>query len=313
MKTDWTVNDIPDLSGKIAIVTGSNIGLGLEIARQLAAHKAKTILACRNMDKADAAKAALQSELGESEIETMELDTSSLASVKAFASAFKERYERIDILMCNAGVMALQERKESVDGFELQFATNHLGHFVLVGELLPLCRAAPACRIVTQSSSANWGGKFRWDDLQATSKYERWPQYCMTKLSNITFVNELNRRLQSGGTQNVTAYAAHPGYVIGQLQYVSAGGRWLDTMIYKLTGLLSGTYASGALPALFACTSAEARVGEFYGPDGFYGGISKGKHPRAVEENKLAHDPECMKRLFDTSEELTGFKYSFET
>lgn len=312
MKKDWTPVDIPDLTGKVAVVTGANIGLGLEIARRLAQHNATTILACRNLDKANTAKEALLSELGrEKTIFTMKLDVSSFASVKQFAQDFKQCYDRLDIMMCNAGVMALQERHESVDGFELQLATNHLGHFLLVGELMSILAATPSSRVVTQSSSAGWYGKFNWDDINATQKYERWAQYCFTKTANVAFVNELNRRLKEAGI-STTAYSCHPGYVVGQLQQVSAGSSILDKVAYKVTSLLAGTYETGALPALFACTSEEAQVGELYGPNGFYNGIFSGKHPKAVYESEVASDSEAIKRLWEASEEMTGIKYSFE-
>lgn len=312
MRPNWTVSNIPDLSSKLAIVTGANIGLGLEIAKRLAQHNAQVIMACRNMQKAAAARDQLLSELGpQAKLTTMQLDVSSFASVRDFAQKFLAQYDRLDILMCNAGVMALQTRQTSADGFEMQFATNHLGHFLLTGLLMRRLAGTEGSRVVTQSSAAGWFGSFDWEDLNAEKTYSRWKQYCMTKLANVTFVNELNRRVTLSGKNRPKAFSVHPGLIVGQLQNVSAGDNVLDKMLYKLMGFVAGTYETGALPALYACTASEAKVGEFYGPNGILRGVLRGNHPAVVAASTVARDAAHMKMLWEVSEEFTGFKYDF--
>lgn len=311
MKSDWTPTDIPDLEGKIAVVTGSNIGLGLEIAKRLSEKRAEIILACRNVTKAENARMEIIEQVSSNvKISVMQVDTSSLESVRRFCSEFQSKYTRLDILMLNAGVMALQERKESVDGFEMQFATNHLGHFLMTGLLLPVLTATEGSRVVTQSSSANWFGKFNWDDLNAVKKYSRWDQYCFTKLANVAFANELNKRIADAGKTSPTAFSVHPGFVVGQLQSVSAGESIVDKIMYKVFGMLAGTYETGARPALYACAGVDSKMGEFYGPNGIFRGLFNGDHPAAVKPNSLAGDKESIEKLWNVSEELTKFKVS---
>lgn len=295
----------------MAIVTGSNIGLGLEIAKKLSEKNAHVILACRTPAKAEAAREEIIREFPSSEISVMELDLSSMESVRSFAVSFQEKFNRLDILMCNAGVMAFQERHESVDTYELQLATNHLGHFLLVGLLMKVLERTEGSRVITQSSSANWFGSFNWDDLNAEKKYNRWAQYCMTKLANIMFVNELNKRVKAAGRSYPKGLSVHPGLVIGQLQTNSSGNNQVDMFLYKVFGTLGGTYETGALPAIFACTSQEAEPEKFYGPNGFYGGIFKGNHPAEVAPNKLSANENEMRKLWEVSEEFTKFEYSF--
>lgn len=315
MKAKWTVAEIPDLSDKVAIITGANIGLGLEIATQLAAKHAHVYLACRTPSKAETAKAQILSKHPNAIVHTPELDLSSFDSVRHFAQHFLATHDRLDILMCNAGVMAFQDRRESTDGHELQFATNHLGHFLLAGLLQPLLRSTEGSRLVTQSSAANLMGRFDFDDLDAVKKYDPWAQYAMTKLSNVAFVNEYNRRslaqpraiVAEGGPK---AFSVHPGVIVGQLQSVQAEDSKFYNALYWVFGLFAGTYETGALPALYACTAPEAEVGEFYGPHGWWGNMSfRANHPAAVKANKIADDEAQTKKLWELSEEMTGFKF----
>lgn len=310
MKAKWTVADIPDLSGKIAIVTGANVGLGLEIATQLAMKNSRVYLACRTPSKAESAKAEILKVYPSALIETPKLDISSLESVREFARDFLSCHDRLDILMCNAGVMAFSDRRESIDGYELQFATNHLGHFLLTGLLHPLLRSTSNSRVVTQSSSGNWSGSFAFDDLNATQTYNPWGQYSMTKLANVAFAYEYNKRLQKESVSAPKAFSVHPGLVIGQLQSVQAGNNVLYKMLYGVMGVFAGTYETGALPALYGCVAEEAEAGEFYGPDGWMNGVLRGNHPKTVKPNKLAEDDEQTERLWKISEELTGFKFN---
>lgn len=312
MKKDWTIADIPDLSGKVAVVTGANIGLGMEIAKRVAEKGATTILACRNATKAGKARDELQAALGSAaNLEVMALDVSSLASVAEFCTAFTAKYSRLDILMCNAGVMALEERQESVDGIELQLATNHIGHFALVGRLLPVLAATAGSRVVTQSSSGNWQGAYDWDDLNGEKQYGRWKQYSFTKLANVAFATELNKRIAAAGLPGPTAFSVHPGLVIGQLQSVSAGNSAFYKFLYGFFARFAGTYQTGALPALYACTEPEAEKGEFYGPNGMMRGTFRGDHPTVVEPNALAKDDEQIEKLWAVSEQMSKFTYDF--
>lgn len=312
MKSNWTPDEIPDLSGKIAIVTGSNIGIGLEIAKRLAEKNAEVVLACRNITKAENARFEIIQELSsDAKLTIMKVDTSSLESVQDFCTLFQEKYTRLDILMLNAGVMALQERKESIDGFELQLATNHLGHFLMTGLLLPILMKTEGSRVVTQSSSANWFGKFNWDDLNATNNYSRWHQYSFTKLANVAFANELNTRVAKAGKRSPMAFSVHPGLIIGQLQSVSAGDNMMDKLVYRISERFAGTYETGARPALYACAGDDAKIGEFYGPNGILRGVFKGDHPTVLHPNSLALDEKEIEKLWNVSEEMTKCKYDF--
>lgn len=310
----WTVEEIPDLAGKVGIVTGSNIGIGLAITKELAKKGCEVVMACRNMEKAEKAKADLLNELGpEAKLVTMKVDVSSIASVKEFASEFKKNHTKLDLLMENAGVMALHPRQVSVDGNELQFATNHLGHFVLTGELLPLMENTPGSRIVIQSSSAHWMGKFHWDDLQAEKKYCRYEQYAMTKLANVAFTKELEKRLTKAHISSPTVYAVHPGVVEDGQLFEHASASALESFVNKLVSKVVGVndFAHAALPALFCLTSPEATPGKFYGPDGLLlRGTFKGEHPKERKVNKIADDPEATRRLWEESEKITHYNFN---
>mmetsp|Transcript_6448 Transcript_6448/g.19545 ORF Transcript_6448/g.19545 Transcript_6448/m.19545 type:complete len:314 (+) Transcript_6448:162-1103(+) len=309
-KGTFSVETIPDQGGKVAIVTGANIGLGLEIARVLAAKNAHVVLACRSVEKGENAKTKLEETIGkDAKVEVMRLDVSSIASAKEFAAEFKRRFQRLDMLMENAGVMALQSRRESEDGFELQLATNHIGHFVLAGELMPLLKATEGSRVVTQSSAANWNGKFDFEDLNAEKSYQRWSQYSMTKLANVVFATELQRRLNEKGLNSPTAYSVHPGYVYGQLQDNAAQGSFFEDLIYRVLKPLANTYAEGALPALLALTDPEAKPGSFYGPDGFFGGTFSGSSATSAKPNKLSSDEQTMRRLWEVTEGMAKYKF----
>ncbi|KAJ8903936.1 hypothetical protein NDN08_000467 [Rhodosorus marinus] len=310
-KSDWTAADIPDMTGKVAVVTGSNIGLGLEIIKRLAEHNATTIMAIRTVSKGDKAREDVLKEIGaDKKIEIMPVDVSSLESVKKFADEFNSKYDRLDVLMENAGIMALETRKESVDGYEMQLATNHLGHFRLTNELMPLLKKTKGSRVVAQSSSANWYGSFDWDNLNATKKYDPWVQYCMTKLCNVFFAKELNARVKAAGLEQPTAYSAHPGLVVGQLQEQGKQG-FFEKLLYMFTTPMAGTYETGARPALFACTSPAATPGAFFGPTGWVP-IARdlgGKYPGEVAANQLSLDAAMRKKLWEESEKLTKAEF----
>jgi NAD(P)-dependent dehydrogenase (short-subunit alcohol dehydrogenase family) len=264
-------------------------------------------MACRSESKCNQAIEKLKKEIKDPKVSFMALDTSSLDSVRAFSKTFLATHEKLDFLMCNSGIMALPNRKTSVDGFELQLATNHLGHFLLVGLLMPLLAKTPGSRIVTHSSSANWFGKFDWDDLNCEKTYARWDQYQMTKLANVTFAVELQRRLKEKNLAYPTSYAAHPGYVFGQLQTNSGGG--FARLVLGVLSWFGGTYETGSYPSEYALTSPDAEPAGLYGPNGIYGGIFAGDSCCKVAPNKLALDVEVGKKLWEVSEKMTGFKF----
>jgi len=296
MASQWTVADIPDQSGRVIVVTGANSGLGLVTARELARAGATVVLAVRDAPKGER---AAQTMSGEREVR--HLDLSDLSSVGAFVEDFP--HERVDVLINNAGVMA-PPRRTTADGFELQFGTNHLGHFALTGRLLPRLRAASEPRVVTLSSGAHRLGSIHFDDLQGERRYNNWLWYGQSKLANLMFCFELQKRATAAGW-DVRSLAAHPGYARTNLQF--AGPHWYEQWIMRLTNpLLGQSDAMGALPTLFAATAPAVPGGSFVGPDGF---MEQRGHPHIVTAAGKAYDEEAWRRLWEISEELTGVRY----
>lgn len=292
---------IPDLSGKIAIVTGANSGLGYETTRSLAANNAQVIMACRSAGKGEIAARQIRNENPEANVEVMPLDLADLTSVRAFVQAFTRKNSSLDILCNNAGVMALPEKYKTADGFEMQFGTNHLGHFALTGLLLELIKSTPGARIVAVSSFAHKMGKVDFENLNAGQSYKKWTVYGMTKLANLLFTYELQRRFESAG-QEAIAVAAHPGYAATNLQRYSGIFSFLNRFIAQKPEM-------GALPIIHAATAPEVRGGDFFGPDGF--GELRG-YPKKVESGTASHDETVARRLWEVSEELTKVHYHFE-
>jgi len=252
----WTTADIPDQRGRLALVTGANSGLGLETARALADRGATVLLACRSLERAEAARHQLLTE-GSTEgsaeaLIPLQLDLADLSSVAAAAGQVAERWGRLDLLINNAGVMA-PPRTLSRDGYELQFATNHLGHFALTLALLPLLEQSPGARVVHVSSGAQHFGRIAFDDLQGERRYDRWSAYSQSKLANVMTAVELQRRLQDRGS-GVLSLAAHPGLARTNLQpsSVALNGSRLEALAYRLMTPLFQSAAMGALPQLFA-------------------------------------------------------------
>lgn len=306
--TRWTATDIPDLTGKTAVVTGANSGLGYETALELAGHGARVILACRNLQKGDGALSQIQAEHSAADVELSELDLSSLASIRAFAERFDESHERLDILCNNAGIMAVP-RRDTADGFEMQIGTNHLGHFALTGLLLDRLAAAPAGRVVNVSSVAHRLGKMRFDDLQSQRSYNRWLAYGQSKLANLLFTFDLQRRLEASD-KRVIAVAAHPGYSSTNLQLAAPkmeGANLMGSFFKMSNSVFAQSAKMGALPTLRAATDPDVRGGDYYGPSGFM--ESQGP-PKKVGSNARARDREAQRRLFDVSEQLTGVRYA---
>ncbi len=307
MSTPWTADDMPDCSGKLAIVTGGNSGLGYETSRELARHGAHVVLACRNLEKAREATDRIRAEHPKASLELQELDLASLGSVRGFAERFRAEHQHLQLLVNNAGVMALPKRKTG-DGFEMQLGTNHLGHFALTGQLLDRVLATPGARVVTLSSNFHKLGRLRFDDLQSERRYAKWGAYGQSKLANLLFALELQRRLEARQADAISV-AAHPGYAATNLQ--TAGARmtgspveeWIQTLGNRL---LAQSAAMGALPTLYAATAPNVRGGEYFGPDGL---AEMRGHPVKVSPNARARDPELARRLWSVSEELTGVHY----
>jgi protochlorophyllide reductase len=298
----WTAADIPDQSGRIALVTGANSGLGLETARALAARGATVLLACRSLAKAEQAREELLTAAASTgALDVLHLDLADLASVAAVATTVCERYGRLDLLINNAGVMA-PPRRLTRQGFELQFGTNHLGHFDLSLALLPLLRERPGARVVTVTSGAQYFGRIAFDDLQGERRYDRWGAYSQSKLANVMFALELQRRLAEQGSP-VLSLAAHPGVARTNLQptSIAATGSRLEPLAYRLMDPLFQSAAMGALPQLFAATAPEAKPGGHYGPDQ-WGGMRG--WPTEVRIAPAALDADQCRRLWEVSQDL---------
>lgn len=292
--TDWTTADIPDQSGRTAVITGANTGLGFETAKALAEKGAHVVIAVRNTTKGDQAAARISGD-----VEVQELDLTSLASINAAADALKSRFDKIDLLINNAGVMTTP-KDTTKDGFELQFGTNHLGHFALTGLLLDALLDVDGARIVTVSSNGHkMGGAIHWDDLQWERSYSRMGAYTQSKLANLLFTYELQRRLAPRG--KTIAVAAHPGTATTEL------ARSLPRPIERAflaaaPKLFAQTPDGGALPTLRAATDPGVLGGQYYGPDGI--GQQRGA-PVVVASSAQSYEVEQQRRLWEISEELT--------
>jgi NAD(P)-dependent dehydrogenase (short-subunit alcohol dehydrogenase family) len=303
----WTTADVPSQAGRLALITGANSGIGFHAARELARAGARVILGCRNVTKAEEARDRILAELPAASIEVAKLDLANLASVHEFARAFLEQRRPLDLLINNAGVMALPERRLTADGFELQFGTNHLGHFALTGLLLPAVFAAPQSRVVTVSSIAHRGGEIRFDDLQWSRDYKPWPAYRQSKLANLFFAFELDRRLRAA-QKAIASIAVHPGVSKTNLFQAGPGqGHGLKAKIIPIfISLTAQSEAQGALPTLYGATSPLAQGGKYYGPDGFR--EMRGS-PVEVHAEAQAYDGAIAQRLWQISEELTGVRH----
>jgi NAD(P)-dependent dehydrogenase (short-subunit alcohol dehydrogenase family) len=303
----WTADAVPNLDGRTIVVTGANSGIGFEAALVFARKGAHVVLACRDPRRAAGAVDAIRAARANASVEVAALDLASLASIRACAAALRGTLRRIDVLCNNAGVMALPYR-QTADGFEMQIGTNHLGHFALTGLLLPLLLDAPGARIVTVSSGAHRMGKIRFDDLHWQQRYAKWSAYGQSKLANLLFAYELQRRLEAAKTPTISV-ACHPGYAATNLQFVGPRMEG-STLMERLTGLgnrlLAQSAAMGALPTLYAATAGDVRGGDYIGPNGI--GELWGT-PRKVGSNARSRDREAAARLWTLSEQLTGVRF----
>jgi NAD(P)-dependent dehydrogenase (short-subunit alcohol dehydrogenase family) len=304
----WSAADAGDLTGRVALVTGANSGIGYETTRVLADHGAHVIMACRDRVKAARARDKLESQLDRSSLEVLDLDLSDLDSVRAVAGRVVTKHARLDLLINNAGVMGTPYR-QTADGFELQMATNHLGHFTLTGLLLDRLVTTERSRIVTVSSHMHRLGRIRPDNDATTKARNSWIQYSTTKLANLLFVAELSRRLEAGGFRTM-ALAAHPGWTRSNLAGSGASlskSRVRRRLSRTVGANLGQSAAGGALPVLCAATSSHVHNGQYVGPGGAVGLFGP---PRVARPSRRARDRRLAARLWETSEELTGVRYS---
>jgi NAD(P)-dependent dehydrogenase (short-subunit alcohol dehydrogenase family) len=295
----WTTGDIPDLTGRRTIVTGANSGIGLRTALELARHGATVVLACRSAERGEKALATIRAAVPDGDVVLGSLDLADLASVRAFAEA---NASPLDLLINNAGVMALPHRT-TVDGFELQFGTNHLGHFALTGLLLPALLERPGARVVTLTSTMHRMGSIDFGNLDAERGYHKWRAYGQAKLANLVFAKELDRRAP------FVSVASHPGYAITNLQQAGprmSGSKATEILFGVANRIFGQSDAAGAWPSLYAATADGVEGGQCYGPRG--PGQSRGA-PTRVRTLGRAADPELGRRLWEVSEERTGVSY----
>ncbi|MFD9002151.1 oxidoreductase [Streptomyces sp. NPDC059582] len=301
----WSAHDIPDQSGRTAVVTGANSGLGYVTARELARKGARVVVACRSEARGRAAVARLGSEIPGAQAEFARLDLADLGSVREFAA--KLPYERLDLLVNNAGVMALPYGTTS-DGFETQFGVNHLGHFALTGLLSPALLATPGARVVTVSSMMHALANIDIDDLNSEHRYRRWIAYARSKTANLLFTHELTRRLAAAGS-DVVAAAAHPGYAATNLQTAgprAEGRRGAERLMELGNRVIAQPAEAGALPSLHAATAPGVRPDSFTGPSiAMWRGA-----PAPSWRARWTRDDRASARLWEASEELTGVTYA---
>lgn len=295
MTEKWTTQNIPNLTGKVAIVTGANSGIGFETAKALAEKGAEVVLACRNLDKAKLAEKEIRSMVRKAKVNVIHLDLADLASVRKFAETFKSKYQSLELLINNAGIM-IPPFTKTAEGFEVQFGANHLGHFALTGLLLDVILTTPKARIVNVSSSAHRMGTIDFDNLNAEKGYNAPSAYAQSKLANLLFTLELNRRLTEIGSE-VIATAAHPGWTVTGLQ---------KGFLHTVSEWIGQKPEMGALPTLQAALDPNAGRNDYFGPGGF---MEMRGYPQRVETSDAAKDQNLAKRLWDVSEKLTGIRY----
>jgi len=313
--TNWTPAQIPSLADSTVVVTGANSGLGYEGTRQFARRGATVVMACRSLDRARTAKRQIQADdqfHEEATLDVRECDLASLSSVRTFAEEMASAYDSVDVLCNNAGVMAIP-RQETEDGFEMQFGVNHLGHFALTGHLFSLLTAGQSgARVVTQSSGMHERGEMDFTDLNWEQSYSKWAAYGRSKLANLLFAYELQRRLDATGEDGVTSHACHPGYADTGLQGRSASessNPLAGPLMKAANAVLAQSAAKGAYPMCYAAT-ADLDGGEYVGPGGFLG--MRG-HPEIQESSAASYDEADARRLWERSVELTGVEYPLDS
>ncbi len=307
MNKQWDTSNMPEQSGRIAIVTGSNSGLGYETAAALAAKGAKVIMACRTLAKASPAAERIRNSVPGADIEVMQLDVANLHSVRDFATAYNERFKQLDILINNAGVMGCPTRETTVDGFEMQFGTNHLGPFALTGLLMPRLQNTPGSRVIAVASIAhrNTDG-MDLDDPNLEKAYKPFDAYAKSKLANLLFIRELDRRLRAKGA-DIIAASGHPGYSASNIgSAANPNNSAFKSLMFKLGNLFAMPTKKGMLSILCAATDPDIEGGDFIGPKGLYGFYG---WPSKSIPKETARDDAVAKRLWEISAELTGVSY----
>lgn len=304
---DWSTANIPSQAGRIAVITGATSGIGYEAALALTEAGARVIITSRNGMKGAEVVSNIRKTHPGAEISFEPIDLASLSSIAAGAERISHSVPRIDLLINNAGVMAIPTPFVTADKFEMQFGVNHLGHFALTMHLLPKVLSSSSARVVTLSSLAHRSGRINFDDLQSEKRYSSWAAYCQSKLANLMFSMELERRARANDWPLISN-AAHPGYARTGLQTTGpnmgrSGGPGLLERLTKALEFLSQSAAAGALPTLYAATSPDAVGGTLYGPDGFYEMTGS---PRQAKIARRALDRNIWSRLWDVSEQLTG-------
>ena len=307
MAEKWDASNIPDQSGRTALVTGANSGIGFQAARELARAGATVVLGCRNQARGAAALERIRSEMPNAEVELLELDLSDLSSVEAAAEKINARPAPIEMLINNAGVMATP-KGTTADGFELQIGTNHLGHFALNGRIIGKVLAADGGRIVSIASNAHKLGRINFDDLMMTGRrYSAWGQYNNSKLANMLYAFELDRRLRQAGVE-AKSVGAHPGFSVTNLGFGVRAGPFelLKKPLVQIANIPGQSDEMGALPTLFAAVEQGVEGGDYVGPSGF--GEFRG-HPQKVSPAGRALKADDWRRLWAISEQLTGVRF----
>lgn len=298
IKEKWDASNIADQSGRNVIVTGSSSGIGFETAKVLAGKNANIIIAVRNMNKGNLAADRIKLQYKNAAVSVIELDLANLKSIRTFADNFRKKYSHIDLLINNAGVM-IPPYSKTGDGFELQFGTNHLGHFALTALLIDLVRETKNSRIINVSSAAHKSGNINFADLSWTNrKYSAWRAYGDSKIANLYFTYELQRRLDIAGSKVIVA-AAHPGWTATELQRHSG-------IFIALNSLFAQKVSMGALPTLYAATADNVSGGDYFGPSGWQEWLG---YPKKVESNALSHDSNIAAQLWNVSEKLTNLTF----
>jgi NAD(P)-dependent dehydrogenase (short-subunit alcohol dehydrogenase family) len=308
--TSWSIDTMPDQSGRTVVVTGANSGLGFEATRAFAQKGASVVMACRDRDRAQSAKEKISSAVSEPSLSIIELDLADLDSIQSFAETFTEEYDDLHVLCNNAGIMAIP-RQETADEFEMQFGVNHLGHFALTGLLLDHLRGTEGeTRVVTQSSGLHENGAIDFEDLHGEQEYDRWDAYAQSKLANLLFAYELDRRLRATDA-SVTSVGCHPGYADTDLQRRGPEMRGSKIRLWgmKIANTLFAQSAQrGAFPLLYAATASDISGGEYVGPGGF---LNMRGAPEIQQSNDRSYDEDVAAQLWDVSAELTGVSYEF--
>jgi NAD(P)-dependent dehydrogenase (short-subunit alcohol dehydrogenase family) len=303
--TTWTEADLPDQKGRVVIVTGATSGIGFEAARALAAKGAEVLLAVRDTQRGEAKAAEIRAVSPQAKVSVSALDVASLASVRDFAERASDTLPRIDVLLNNAGLGMQSQRAVTVDGFERQFGTNHLGHFALTGLLIPALLRAPAPRVVSIASIAHRGGRIDFDDLQGERAYNGRKAYSQSKLADLMFALELDRRARLAGSRLI-AVAAHPGVATTGFIKATEMPALVASVAQMAIGLLFQDAAHGTLPGLYAATMPDVAGGQYWGPDGL---LEARGAPALAKLAPQAQDRAVWARLWEVSETLTGVKY----